>query len=69
MPGGKPSGMFTWIAAHRPPLRPICVVTAAPQSPPWAPNRSYPSLPISVSHASATLPIPQPVCAGFPENP
>ena len=44
-------------------------MTARPQSPPWAPNRSYPSRLISSAQARAIRRGPQPGSVGLPLNP
>lgn len=48
---------------------PISALTAAPQSPPCATHRSYPSRLMSVAQASAMRSIPHPGEVGLSEKP
>ena len=67
---GTVPAMLEWMpASSGGALAPIVSVICAPQSPPWATNRSYPSRAIRSNQASAILIGPQPVDDGFSEYP
>ena len=70
MSAGTVAGMLVWMAS-RPTgaCRPIWSTTKAPQSPPWATKRVYPSRAISSAQARPIRSGPQPVVVGLPENP
>src|SRR3984957_5334087 len=70
MSAGAVPGMLEWMPrSSGAACSPIACVTAAPQSPPCATNRVYPSRFISTTQARAMRVGSQPVVVGLAENP
>ncbi len=70
MSGATVPGMLEWMpSSSAGAFEPITSVTCAPQSPPWATNRVYPSRLMSVIQASAMWYGSHPVAVGFAEKP